>query len=185
VERWEDEPQLVQQAQAGNQQAFEALVDRYWGRVCRWLVGLTHEDQLAEDLTQEAFLKAWKALPTFHIGGNFRVWLFAIARHCLVDHQRGSRATPAQLPPEALASKEPGPVNAALQQEGASLLRQACVRLPAHFRSAFLLWSQEGLSFAGVAQVLGLTEETARWRVFKARLLLVKELGAYLDRKVP
>jgi RNA polymerase sigma-70 factor (ECF subfamily) len=72
-----------------------------------------------------------------------------------------------------------------LGREAENLLQQACARLPAHFQEAFLLWSQDDLSFAEIALALGLTEETARWRVFKARLLLLRLLSRYLDGKTP
>ena len=71
MERWEEEPQLVLLAQAGDRQAFATLAERYWRRVFRWLYGLTHHTHLAEDLTQEAFLKAWRALGSFQPGPAF------------------------------------------------------------------------------------------------------------------
>jgi RNA polymerase sigma-70 factor (ECF subfamily) len=179
------EQQEIQRAQAGDSHAFAALVDRHWGRVFRWLVSLTRHDQLAEDLTQEAFLRAWRALPTFQPGASFRTWLFGMARNSLIDSKRGPRGTPTRPLADTLASNEPGPVEVALEREGRSLLHDACGRLPEHFRSAFLLWAQEELSFAEVAAALGITEATARWRVFKARLLLVAQLESYLDGKKP
>jgi RNA polymerase sigma-70 factor (ECF subfamily) len=180
-----DDQRLIQQAQAGERAPFAALVERYWDRVFRWLYSLTQHAQLAEDLTQETFLRVWKGLGSFQPGASFRAWVFSIARHCLIDGKRGPRGTPGQVLPPALADKQPGPVEAIIGQEGQHLLQQACTRLPEHFREAFLLWAQDDLPFAEVAQVLGITEETARWRVFKARLLLLKELGSYLDRKRP
>jgi RNA polymerase sigma-70 factor (ECF subfamily) len=162
VERWEEEPQLVLRAQKGDRQAFATLIEHYWRRVFRWLYGLTHNTHLAEDLTQEAFLKAWRALDSFQPGASFRAWLFHIARNCLIDGRRGPRSA-----------------------EGQALLQEACARLPEHFRAAFFLWAHEDLGFAEIAQALGTTEATARWRVFKARLFLLKEVGSYLDKKMP
>lgn len=181
----EDEAQLVRQAAQGERAAFAALVERYWHWVYRWLCGWTRQPPLAEDLTQEAFLKAWRALPSFQPGASFRAWLFSIARNALLDSQRGPRGLPTRPLPAQTAAPSGDPAEAAEQNEGAALLEQAILRLPAHFREAFWLWSQDDLSFAEIAQVLGLTEETARWRVFKARLLLVKGLGSYLDSRLP
>jgi len=63
--------------------------------------------------------------------------------------------------------------------------QEACVRLPEHFRAAFFLWAQEDLTFVEIAQALGVTESTARWRVFKARLLLLDALHHYFERQGP
>ncbi len=180
----EDEFQLVRKAREGDRAAFAALVERYWNWVYRWLFGLTRAAHLAEDLTQEAFLKAWRSLDSFQPGASFRAWLFSIARNGLVDCKRGPRGVPSRPLSANLAAPESGPVAEIVQREGAALLEQAIARLPEHFREAFWLWSQDDMSFSEIAQVLGLTEETARWRVFKARLILVKELGSYLDRRL-
>jgi RNA polymerase sigma-70 factor (ECF subfamily) len=180
-----NEPQSIERAQAGDRAAFALLVDRYWNQVLRWLFGLTHNQHLAEDLTQEAFLKAWRRLGTFERGANFRTWVFRIARNCLTDWQRDPRSRVAQSVPESVPARDPDPVDAILSVEGQALFRQACARLPDSYREAFLLWTQKSLSYAEIAQVLSVTEETARWRVFKARLFLVNELCGYLNRKSP
>jgi RNA polymerase sigma-70 factor (ECF subfamily) len=172
----------VRQARAGDRTAFGVLVERYWGRIFRWLLGLTHRHQLAEDLTQEAFLRAWSGLPGFRAErGPFRVWLFAIAGNALRDHRRARRTVAGSDQLDSAPGREMEPAEWLLEREGEALLARACARLPLPFRSAFLLWSQERLSFAEIAQVLQIAEATARWRVFRARQLLVEALGTYLD----
>jgi RNA polymerase sigma-70 factor (ECF subfamily) len=179
-----NEKQVIELAsRAGDRQAFAALAERYWSPVFRWLFGLTRDSHLAEDLTQEAFFRAWRGLPSFDRSASFRAWLFSIARNCLIDKRRGPRGMLFQVLPLALAGATPGPEALALDRESQVLFRQACRRLPDHFQEAFLLWAQNDMSFAEIAQALSITEQTARWRVFKARLRLVKELGSYLDRK--
>jgi RNA polymerase sigma-70 factor (ECF subfamily) len=74
-------------------------------------------------------------------------------------------------------------VEQALSREALQLLARAVARLPAEFRSAFLLRAEEGMSFREVGQALGITEETARWRVFKARQKLMSVLAPQLDRE--
>jgi RNA polymerase sigma-70 factor (ECF subfamily) len=179
-----EEQHDVRQAQAGNRESFAALVDRYWPRIYRWLYGLTRCSHTAEDLTQEVFLKAWVALPALQSGSTFRPWLFRIARNALADSQRASPAVLLRPLPEALAAG-PSPFEVAVGREGQALLHDACARLPFHFRSALLLWTQEGLSYGEISQALDVTEETARWRVCRARKLLLKALGSYLDKKAP
>lgn len=178
-----EEKDLVLRAQAGDRQAFAGLVDRYWMRVYRWLYGLAGNATEAEDLAQDAFLKVWTTLPSLADAGSFRPWLFRIARNGLIDRQRAVRPTGPLGAAEAASSRDVGPLAEMLDREGQTMLKLACERLPEIHRAAFLLWTQEGLPYSEIAHVLGLTEETARWRVCKARHLIVKELGEYLDRE--
>jgi RNA polymerase sigma-70 factor, ECF subfamily len=180
----QEESLWVERAQAGDGGAFALLVDRYWAHIQRWLTGMTGDVQSAEDLTQEAFLKGWSGLRSFIPGTNFRAWLFCIARRTLIDSQRCGRTRPGRLP-EGTADHSPGPVSTLIGQETQALIRQAIERLPLTFRAAFLLRTQEELSYEEIARVLELTEETVRWRVFKARKLLLKDLGKSLDLDQP
>jgi len=179
----QEEQEWVRQAQTGDRRAFTALVERYWTPVHRWLHGLTRSSHSAEDLTQEVFLKAWTALPSLQGSASFRPWVFRIARNCLVDSRRSSRAAPPEPLPTTLPdNNDPGPVAATLGRESLALVRRACDRLPGHLRAALLLWTQEGLAYPDIAAALGITEETARWRVCKARQSLVKMMNTYLHR---
>jgi RNA polymerase sigma-70 factor (ECF subfamily) len=179
-----EEDHWVRQAQAGDRQAFAALVEAYWTRVYRWLYGLTHNRHSAEELTQEAFLRAWMGLPELKEIATFRPWLFCIARNCLISVRRGPRGTPVQRL-EDEATMDGGPIEEVLASEGQGLLELALGRMPALLRGAFLLWTQEDMPYPEVARALAITEETARWRVCKARQFLVKELEAYLDQTKP
>jgi RNA polymerase sigma-70 factor (ECF subfamily) len=178
------EQQWVRQAQAGDREAFANLVRCYWPRINRWLFGLIHNTHTAEDLTQEVFLKAWSAIGSFQGESGFRAWLFRIANNRLIDSRRGPRAAALRSLPVSLTAREPGPVAIVVHQENQALVQEACARLPLPFRAAFLLRTQEELSVAETAQVLGIPEESVRWRVFKARKVLLRELGPYLDRKM-
>jgi len=179
----DEEHLLIRGAQEGDRQAFARLVERYWDGLYRWLYHLAHDRHTAEDLAQEAFLKALNGLHTFRPGTNFRAWLFRIAHNTFANHRRAAR--PRQPYPEDLASRDEGPVEQALSREALQLLGKAVARLPAEFRAAFLLRAEEGLSFRDIGEVLGVTEETARWRVFKARQKLMSVLAPQLDREKP
>jgi RNA polymerase sigma-70 factor (ECF subfamily) len=180
----DDEGVLVGQAQRGDRSAFAVLVERYWDRLYRWLYHLTHDRHAAEDVAQETFLKAFAKLGTFRAGSNFRAWLFRIAYNTFVNGQREA-ARARQAFPEHLPAIEDGPVEQAMTREGLRLLARAVGRLPADFRAAFLLRVEEGLSFRQIAAVLRTTEQTARWRVFKARQKIMDVLGPELDREKP
>jgi RNA polymerase sigma-70 factor (ECF subfamily) len=169
----DDLQQQIIRAQGGDRSAFADLVGRYWDRLYRWLYHLTRNRHAAEDLTQETFLKAFAGLERFRPGTNFAAWLFRIAHNNFANHyrltQRGSRPLPEDLP-----ARDQGPVEEAETRETMRALTEGIAKLPTDFRAALLLRIEEDLSFRQIAQVLGLTEETARWRVFKARQKLLE-----------
>jgi RNA polymerase sigma-70 factor (ECF subfamily) len=169
------EDTLVGRAQEGDRQAFAALVERYWDGLYRWLYRLTHDQHAAEDLTQETFLKAYRSLGTFRAGSHFRAWMFRIAHNSFLNQRRALRQ--AQPMPEQLAASDAGPDEQAATRETLHLLARAVERLPGDYRAAFLLRVEQGMSFREIAKVLNLTEETARWRVFKARQRLLGALN--------
>src|SRR5947208_574358 len=107
-----EEHRLIRAAQQGDRQAFARLVERYWDPLFRWLYHLAHDRHTAEDLAQEAFLKALNGLHTFRLGTNFRAWLFRIAHNTFANHRRSSR--PRQPFPEDLPAGDEGPVERAL-----------------------------------------------------------------------
>jgi RNA polymerase sigma-70 factor, ECF subfamily len=174
-----DESALILRAQQGDRPAFAALVDLYWERLYRWLFHLCHEGHDAEDIAQESFLKAFTALPKFQ-GDRFQAWLFRIAYHQFLNQQRPKHKV-RQAFPENLLGRDPGPEETAISREAMQHLARAVGRLPSDFRAPFLLRVEEDLSFTEIAQILCITEETARWRVFKARQKLMEVMDPHLQ----
>jgi len=179
-----DEADLVRSAQVGDRPAFSVLVERYWDRLYRWLCRLTRDPAAAEDITQETFLKAFAAVNSFRPGSNFRAWLFRIAHNNFVNQRRAVRHNRHPLVPE-VAEDPRGPVGDALSHEALRLIAEAVAKLPSDFRGALTLRVEEGLSFRDIAEVTGTTEETARWRVFKARQKLMAVLAPELLPAIP
>ena len=171
-----EETEWISAAQRGDRAAFAKLVDRYWDRLFRWLVNLARDRHKAEDLAQETFLKALAALETFRLGSNFRAWLFRIGHNNFVNLKRTERRTKVALPEDAMAPDQGGPGGGAADREALTSVAEALAGLSEEFRSALVLHVQEGLAYKEVAKVLNTTEETARWRVFKARQKLLKVL---------
>jgi RNA polymerase sigma-70 factor (ECF subfamily) len=143
-----------------------------------WLAGLTGHVHLAEDLTQEAFLKAWIALPKLTAVESFRVWLFRIARNEYLAAMR--KPQPTDEPPRDATDSGPSPASLAIEREEEAALRAAIGKLPTTYREAYLLWTHEQLTYPEIARILEITEETARWRVCEARRRLTRILEKFL-----
>jgi RNA polymerase sigma-70 factor (ECF subfamily) len=173
---------LVRRAQKGDREAFAGLIDRYWDSLYRWMYRLTRHRQTAEDLTQETFLKAFARLGSFQAGTNFHAWVFRIGFNTFANYRRDNARVREALPDQVEAKRD-GPVTEAIDRESMRLLHAAIYRLSEEFRSAFLLRVQEDLSFRDIARVLNLTEETARWRVYKARQMLLQAIAPELERE--
>lgn len=171
----EDEEALVRRAQANDRGARAILVERYWDRVHRWLYHLCRDPHQADDLTQETFLRALANLHRFEAGTCLAAWLFRIGHNVATSQIRKPNRT--QPLPAEVVDPGDGPSEQAAVNELSHRIDDAIARLAPDFRGAFLLRVQEGLSFREIAQVMGLTEETARWRVFKARQKLLELVG--------
>ena len=176
----DEEHALIAAAQRGDRQAFGRLVGLYWDRLYRWLFHLTRDRHRAEDLTQETFLKALAALASFRPGTNFRAWLFRIGHNNFVNLKRSDKRAAQPLPDETPSRPGPTAEATASDREVVRRVQEAVNGLSPDFRAALLLRAESGLSFKEVAEVLGITEETARWRVFKARQRLVGVLSPEL-----
>jgi RNA polymerase sigma-70 factor (ECF subfamily) len=179
-----DEHELVCRAQKGSREAFAVLVEFYWDHLYRWLYHLCHDRHAAEDVAQETFLKAFARIDSFQAGTRFQAWLFRIGHNTLINQRRAVRKA-VQSFPEHVPAAGAGPPEEAMSREGLQLLARAVGRLPRDFRAAFLLRVEEGLSFRDIAAVLQTTEETARWRVFKARQKLLEVLASHLESEGP
>jgi RNA polymerase sigma-70 factor (ECF subfamily) len=176
----DEEAEWIRAAQGGDRSAFARLVERYWDRLYRWLYHLTRDRHAAEDLTQETFLRALGAIKSFRPGSNFRAWVFRIGHNNFVNQKRAERRTKHQLPEDASAPELNTAETSAENHEVVELVRRAISELPSDFRAALMLRVDEGMPFREIAKALGTTEETARWRVFKARQKLMKVLSPEL-----
>ena len=170
-----DEFETINAAQLGDRSAFAALVESYWDRLFRWLFQMTRDRHRAEDLTQETFMRALAALKSFRAGSNFRAWLFRIGHNNFVNLKRIEKRSAGALnedrpPPD----DSPGPETLVEDREELAKLQAAIRELPTDFRTALLMRTEADLSFKEIAAILKITEETARWRVFKARQKLTK-----------
>jgi RNA polymerase sigma-70 factor (ECF subfamily) len=119
-------------------------------------------------------------MQSFQPGTNFRAWIFRIGHNNFVNQKRSEKRTKQPLPEDA-AAPDVGEVETRTEnRETLEMISKVVADLPADFRAALMLRVNEGLSFREVAKILGTTEETARWRVFKARQKLLKVLSPEL-----
>ncbi len=179
-----EEHDLVRAAQAGDRPAFAVLVERYWERLYRYLYHLTRDRHAAEDLAQDTFLKAFTRLEKFQAGTNLGGWLFRVGHNIWANQHRGAARRREPLTDDRPAP-EPGPPEQAAGREALREVERVVARLPVEYRAALMLRAEGGLSFREIADVLDLTEETARWRVFKARQKLLALLAPRQEQETP
>jgi RNA polymerase sigma-70 factor (ECF subfamily) len=161
----EPDPAVVRAAAAGDLAAFELLVRRYQAHVWRFLRHLLGDAALAEDVTQETFLRLYQRLPTFAGRSKFSTWVFRVARNAGIDALRAVRRQDRLL--EALPAPAPGPAPEARVEAMA-----AVASLSPKLREALLLVEVFGFAYREAAEVLAVPEGTVKSRVFQARLRL-------------
>jgi RNA polymerase sigma-70 factor (ECF subfamily) len=150
-----------------------AVFDRHHLQVFRFLRRMTGNPTLAEDLTQEVFLRVVRGLGTYEDRERQTAWVFRIARNVLVDRHRAEARTPTSAPIEDVGP-QPVPASQAL---GAAI-EQALRRLPEEEREAFLMREVAGLGYADIAHATGATPDAARMRIYRARVALRASLGS-------
>ena len=163
----EPEPATVRAAAAGDVRAFEELVRTYQVHVWRFLKHLLGDHDLAEDLTQETFIRVYRRLDGFRFQAKFSTWVFQVARNVAVDSLRASARRRRIV--EAVEPAPPTP-DAATRVEVAT----AIATLTPKLREAFVLVEAQGLTYREAGQVLGVPEGTVKSRVFHAREGLVR-----------
>jgi RNA polymerase sigma-70 factor (ECF subfamily) len=159
----------------GDHDAFDALLARYQNRLYRYLVRLTANPAVAEDLFQETWLKVITRIHRYDERRPFEPWLFSVARNLAIDHLR--KASPESLdePSESgetriarLGVDEPGSLERLLERERRGLLERKLEELPALYREALSLRFEEEMSFEEIAAVLSAPVSTVKSRVQRA-----------------
>ena len=176
----ESERQVIEACQRGEREAFDQLVVRYQRNIyllCYRYVN-NHED--ANDLTQEVFLRAWRAIGRFKGRSAFSTWLYRIGVNACLNF-RAARKPPAQELPETLADSGMGAVQRVEKAQRARQVREAVARLPEKQRATLILKIYHELTHQEVAQILGSTVGTVKANLFHAlgnlRKLVAAEEG--------
>jgi RNA polymerase sigma-70 factor (ECF subfamily) len=182
-----DEPsdaQLVARSLKDDHEAFGQLIDRHAAAIVNLGYRMVGNRAEAEDLAQETFLAAYKALSTFRADAKFSTWLYRIAANKCKDWLRVKRPGQGQYDLDAdesldlYVAEERTPEVLLSQQQIAQELEQAIQRLPPLYREAFVLKHVEGLSYEEMEEILGVNGDTLKMRVYKGRVQLSRELAA-------
>ncbi|MFT7677721.1 MAG: RNA polymerase sigma-70 factor (ECF subfamily) [Planctomycetota bacterium] len=174
---------LVRRAQAGEEQAFADLVERHQARAWRVARGMVPSEEDAQDLAQEAFLRVFKNLERFDFKHDFTTWLYRIVTNLAIDLLRKRRPMGSlqggldedQPDYEPVDPSDERPSDAMEIEETAGEVHDVLSTLAPHFQSALVLRELEGLSCADIADIVGATNVTVRWRLHRGRKLFQEE----------
>ncbi len=183
------EEELIPKAAKGDQDAFAQLLELHQGKVYGLTLRLTGSAEDAMELTQETFFNAWRGLPNFHAESKFSTWLYRLATNAAIDflrrEKRRQAVTTVSISPdddEAPALDIPDrrftPQDELERQELRQAIQRGMAQLSDEHRQVLTLREFSGLSYAEIAQVLGIEEGTVKSRIARARLALRKILLA-------
>ena len=192
----EDDLHLVHAAKAGDVAAFEELVKRYDRKLFRIAQHLTHNREDAQDIVQEAFLKAYQHLGQFREDSSFSTWVIRIAFNqsmMALRKRRSTRELPFDngssfeddSPPMEIADWVPNPEELYKSAELREILRKTLQKLNPGLRAVFILRDIEGLSLEQTAEVLDLSLAAIKARSRRARLQLRERLSRYFKKSNP
>jgi RNA polymerase sigma-70 factor (ECF subfamily) len=173
------DPDVLRKAQRGDERAFRVILNTYETPVYNYVLRMVGDRALAEDLSQEIFLRIYQGLPGFSLRCRFTTWLFQVAKNRVLDELRARERKPQStltlddLPPLEVVDAPPERV------ETIDAVWRAVADLNADLKMALLLRDVVGLSYTEIADALEITLATVKWRIFKAReevqLALVRE----------
>ncbi|MFA5393217.1 MAG: sigma-70 family RNA polymerase sigma factor [Candidatus Ratteibacteria bacterium] len=182
-----DDLHLVIRLKGGDEEAFAELVHLYQKRIYAMLYQMTGNHFEADDLSQEAFLRAYTYIDSFKGGSSFQTWLYRIARNLAFTHlkKRGRKNTLIlnEFPGEnLLESKTDNPMRSLMHEELRFEITAAINSLPLFQREVAVLLLLQELSYREVAEIQGCAEGTVAWRFYQARRRLIKILGPLVDK---
>ncbi|ASK28302.1 RNA polymerase sigma factor RpoE [Neisseria chenwenguii] len=184
---------LVERAQKGEQKAFEMLMSKYQRRLIRLISRFISDEHEVNDVTQEAMIRAYRALPNFRGESAFYTWLYRISINTAKNYLANSGKRPFV---SAEAANEEGDVLDLVDQvadhhtpeaeminwEILQTVETAISKLPDDLKKAITLRELEGMSYEEIAQIMDCPIGTVRSRIFRAREVIAKDLRPLLDR---
>jgi RNA polymerase sigma-70 factor (ECF subfamily) len=188
----EIDQQLVERVQRGDKVAFDLLVIKYQRKLGRLISRFVRDPAEAEDVTQEAFIKAYRALPSFRGESAFYTWLYRIGintakNYLLANKRRAPTSTPfdaeeSESFEEASLLREVNtPENELMSKQVVDVVQKSLQELPDDLRTALTLREIEGLSYEEIASVMNCPVGTVRSRIFRARETVATNLRPLLE----
>lgn len=181
---------LIKKAITGDESAYKELLENYRGAIYNLLYKMVKNREETEDLVQEAFIKAFNALPSFNEEYAFSTWLYKIAINNCIDHIRKKRLKtysidkPVSLKDSELAREFPdtsmSPDKNILSEEKSNIIETAINELPENYKIVIILRHTEERSYEEIAELLHLPLGTVKARIFRAREMLKKKLKGKL-----
>jgi len=178
--------ELVQRVQAGDKKAFDVLILKYQQRIVHVITGFVHDPVEALDVAQEAFIKAYRAIPNFRGDSAFYTWLYRIAINTAKNHLTSRARRPPAVDVDAMDAtnfydapelKEfETPESSLMSDELKQTIHQAIQDLPEDTATAIKLRELEGMSYEEIAQVMECPIGTVRSRIFRARDAIDKQI---------
>lgn len=189
--RFSTDAQLVRWVQKGNKTAFDLLVLKYQNKITKLIIRYIRDPDQALDITQEVFLKAYKAQATFKGSSSFYTWLYRIAINTAKNYLTATKRRPLDL---ELNSQEPEqydlhaklketdtPEGLLLSKELHTTVKEAIEALPEDLRKALILRELQGMSYEEITQTMGCPAGTVRSRIYRARHSIGKQIGRYYE----
>ncbi len=181
---------LVERVQKGDNGAFDLLVLKYQHKIVNLVMRYVRDPELAQDITQEAFIKAYRALPRFRGDSAFYTWMYRIAVNTAKNHLAAQRRRPMDIEldlqdPEqyelhAKLKETDTPEGITLSNELMEIVERAIAALPEDLQTAIILRELEGMSYEEIAQTMECPVGTVRSRIFRARDAISNKVGSLL-----
>jgi len=182
--------ELVKRVQKGDKGAFDLLVLKYEHKIVNLVMRYVRDPETALDISQEAFIKAYRALPRFRGDSAFYTWLYRIAVNTAKNHLAALRRRPSDIELDLQDPDQYGlhaklketdtPEAVSLSQELQETLERAIQSLPDDLRTAIVLRELDGMSYEEIAQTMDCPVGTVRSRIFRARDAIGKKVGTLI-----
>lgn len=182
---FDQDSELAERARNGDKQAFEELVRKHQAAIYSFALHFFRSPDGAEDSAQETFLRAYRFLHTYDPSRKFITWLYSIARNICIDRHRErtrhEQVSIDDVAPALLAeddAKAADPMRRMEEHEERRSLVEAIDALPEKYRTPILLCYMQGLPYQDASDILGISLNNLKIRIFRAKKLLIEKLGA-------
>lgn len=165
----EDVVKIIRECQAGSHEAFRCLVERYQRVAYGIAYHMLHSEELAKDISQEAFIRVFYSIRRFDLTRSFYTWLYHIVVRLCIDYLRGHRPHETIDPVSIQDPSSKSPVEQLIKDEEHRTIKETLETLPPKYKAVMVLRDIEGLSSCEVARILKCSDGVVRWTLCEAR----------------